>query len=158
MIYDSLKDWRRYVPRNKASEFCQAIEFLRGFTPDTENGKHVLIEGLIYANVQEYTPKSISESVVEYHKEFVDLQTLLTGTENIYYCPTAGLKEKATYDADGDYGLYEFDAAQATACKLEPGNFAIFFPEEGHAPCIQCCDDPMPVKKVVLKLHRSLFE
>ena len=158
MIFDSLKDWRRYVPRNKASEFCQAIEFLRGFTPDVEPGKHVLIEGLIYANVQEYTPKAVSEAVAEYHRDFVDLQTLLAGSENIYYCPTDGLKEKTPYDADGDYGLYEFDEAQATACKLEPGNFAIFFPEEGHAPCIACCDDPQPVKKVVLKLHRSIFE
>ena len=158
MIYDDLCSWRRYVPRNKASEFCQAIEFLRTFTPETEPGKHVLIEGLIYANVQEYTPKAVSEAVAEYHREFVDLQTLLAGSENIYYCPTAGLEEKAPYDAEGDYGLYKFDAAQSTACKLEPGNFAIFFPEEGHAPCIACSENPLPVKKVVLKIHRSIFE
>jgi YhcH/YjgK/YiaL family protein len=158
MIYDNLSDWRRYIPRNKVSEFCQAIEFLRTFTPDIEDGKHVLIEGLIYANVQSYNPKSIEEGVVEYHRDFVDLQTLLSGMENIYYCPTASLKEKTPYTADGDYGLYEFDAASATCCKLEPGNFAIFFPEEGHMPCIACSDNPAPVKKVVLKLHRSLFE
>ena len=158
MIYDFLKDLRRYIPRNKVNEFCQAIEFLRGFTPDIEDGKHVLIEGLIYANVQSYMPKDISEGVVEYHRDFVDLQTLLGGTEYIYYCPTAGLKEKTAYDAGGDYGLYEFDAFQSTCCKLEPGNFAIFFPEEGHMPCIACSDTPEPVKKVVLKLHRSLFD
>lgn len=158
MIYDNLCDWRRYVPRNKASEFCQAIEFLRSFTPDVEVGKHVLIEGLIYANVQEYTPKAVSEAVIEYHREFVDLQTLLSGSENIYYAPLANLTEKTAYDAEGDYGLYEFNADAATACKLEPGNFAIFFPEEGHAPCIAGNEDPAPVKKVVLKIHHSIFE
>ena len=158
MIYDNLCNWRRYIPRNKVSEFCQAIEFLRTFTPDTELGKHVLIEGLIYANVQEYTPKAEAEAVAEYHNEFVDLQTLLAGTENIYYCPIDDLKEKTPYDAEADYGLYEFEAAKSTACKLEPGNFAILFPGEGHAPCIACGDEPSPVRKVVLKLHKSLFE
>ncbi len=157
MIYDFLTDWRRYVPRAQASEFCQALEFLRKFTPDTPVGKHVLIENRIYANVQEYTPKAVSEGVVEYHREFVDLQTLLTGEEHIYYCPTAGLTEKTPYTADGDYGLFDFDPRQGTACRLEPGNFAIFFPEEGHMPCIACDSAPRPVKKIVLKLHRSLF-
>ncbi len=158
MIYDQLCNWRRYIPRNKVSEFCQAIEFLRTFTPDTELGKHVLVEGLIYANVQEYTPKAEAEAVIEYHEEFVDLQTLLAGSENIYYSNIDELTEKTPYDAEGDYGLYTFESARSTACKLEPGNFAIFFPREGHAPCIACGQDPAPVRKVVLKLHKSLFE
>ncbi|MBE6369644.1 MAG: DUF386 domain-containing protein [Lentisphaerae bacterium] len=158
MIFDNLCDWRRYIPRNKTSEFCQAIEFLRKFTPDIEDGKHVLIENLIYANVQSYNPKPLAEGLVEYHQEFVDLQTLLSGVETIYYCPTAMLTEHTPYNADGDYGLYNFDADSATACKMEPGNFAIFFPGEGHMPCIACSDHPAPVKKVVLKLHKSLFE
>lgn len=158
MIFDDLANFQRYIPRAKAELFEQAMDFLRSFTPDTELGKHVLIDNMIYANVQEYTPKTLAESVVEYHNEFVDLQTLLYGVENIYYCPTAGLVEKTPYNADGDYGLYEFDAARGTACKLEPGNFAIFFAGEGHMPCVECAPNPEPVKKVVLKLHRSIFE
>lgn len=158
MIFDFLNDWRRYVPHRKASEFCQALEFLRTFTPDSTDGKHVLKEGLIYANVQSYLPKPIASGVVEYHREFLDLQTLLGGEEYIYYCPTAGLTEKSPYAADGDYGLFAFDPASALGCRLAPGNFAIFFPEEGHMPCIACHADPKPVKKIVLKLHRSLFE
>jgi len=158
MIYDELASWRRYVPHRNASEFCQAIEFLRTFTPDSENGKHVLKEGLIYANVQEYTPKDISEGMVEYHREFVDIQTLLSGVENIYYVPTAALTEKIPYDSEKDYGMYEFAAAEATACKLEPGNFVLLFPGEGHMPCIAIGENPAPVKKVVLKIHRSIFE
>ena len=158
MIYDQLCNWRRYIPRNKVSEFCQAIEFLRTFTPETELGKHVLIEGLIYANVQEYTPKAQEEAAIEYHEEFVDLQTVLFGTENIFYGQIEGLEKTKDYDSEADYGLYKFDAAQATACKLEPGNFVIFFTGEGHAPCIANCDNPTPVRKVVLKMHRSLFE
>ena len=86
MIYDDLAFWRRYVPHRNASEFCQAIEFLRTFTPDIAEGKHVLKEGLIYASVQEYTPKKLAEGAIEYHKEFVDLQTLLAGTEYTILC------------------------------------------------------------------------
>ena len=97
MIYDDLAFWRRYVPHRNASEFCQAIEFLRTFTPDIAEGKHVLKEGLIYANVQEYTPKKLAEGAIEYHREFVDLQTLLAGTEYIYYSPLADLKEKTAF-------------------------------------------------------------
>jgi len=134
MIYDELASWRRYVPHRNASEFCQAIEFLRTFTPDSENGKHVLKEGLIYANVQEYTPKDISEGMVEYHREFVDIQTLLSGVENIYYVPTAALTEKSL-----------MTAKRITACtnlllqKQQPANWnqAIlfcFFPAKVTCP------------------------
>ena len=158
MIYDQLCNWRRYIPRHKVSEFCQAIEFLRTFTPDTELGKHVLVEGLIYANVQEYVPKAASEAVIEYHEDFVDLQTLLAGTEDIFYSPIEGLEKNKDYDAEADYGLYKYEAAQSTSFKMEPGNFVIFFTGEGHAPCIANCDNPTPVRKVVLKMHRSLFE
>ena len=158
MIYDDLAFWRRYVPHRNASEFCQAIEFLRTFTPDIAEGKHVLKEGLIYANVQEYTPKKLSEGAIEYHKDFVDLQTLLAGPEYIYYSPLADLKEKTPFDPEKDCGFYEFDPKFATACKLEPGNFAILFPEEGHMPCIECSSAPGTVKKVVVKIHRSIFE
>jgi hypothetical protein len=50
------------------------------------------------------------------------------------------------------------DTLPPVIVKLEPGNFAIFFPREGHAPCIACGENPAPVRKVVLKLHKSLFE
>ena len=158
MIYDNLSDWRRYVPRSKASEFCQAIEFLRTFTPDTPEGKHVLIEGLIYANVQVYTPKKLEAGAVEYHRDFVDIQTLLYGVENLYYAPLAALQEKTPFDPEKDCGFYHFDAAAGTACRLEPGNFVMLFPGEGHMPCIECSNDPAPVNKVVVKIHRSVFE
>ena len=158
MICDFLVDWRRYVPHRHASEFCQAMEFLRTFTPDSANGKHVLMENLVYANVQSYVPRALAEGSVEYHREFVDLQTLLAGEEDIYYVPTAGLKESKAYDASGDYGLFAYDPADAVRCRLVPGNFVIFFPEEGHMPCVAHAADPGEVKKVVLKLHRSLFD
>ena len=158
MIYDFLSDWRRYVPHRKASEFCQAIEFLRTFTPETPEGKHVLIEDLIYANVQIYTPKAIGEGAVEYHKEFIDIQTLLYGMEDLYYAPLSSLEEKTLFDAQKDCGFYHFDSQYAIACRLEPGNFVMLFPGEGHMPCIACNADPAPVKKVVVKIHRSVFE
>ena len=158
MIYDNLSSWRRYVPHRNASEFCQAIEFLRTFTPDIADGKHVLKEGLIYASVQEYTPKKLAEGAIEYHEEFIDLQTLLAGSEYIYYSPIADLKEKTPYDPEKDCAFCEFDPQLATACKLEPGNFAILYPGEGHMPCIECSENPGTVKKVVLKIHKSLFE
>ena len=158
MICDFLVDWRRYVPHRHASEFCQAMEFLRQFTPDRENGKYVLLEDRVYANVQSYVPRDLAQGVVEYHREFVDLQTVLAGEEDIYYVPTAGLAETKAYDAAGDYGLFAFDAKEAVRCRLTPGNFVIFFPEEGHMPCIAATGKPAEVKKVVLKLHRSLFE
>jgi YhcH/YjgK/YiaL family protein len=157
MIYDFLSEWRRYIPREKVSEFCQAIEFLRTFSPDSENGKHVLMEDLIFVNVQEYTPKDISEGAVEYHKEFIDIQTVVSGVENLYCVPIAGLKEKTPFDGANDFGLFDFDTAEATCCKLEPGNFVLLFPGEGHMPCIAAGDNPMPVKKLVLKIHRSIF-
>lgn len=158
MIFDELACWRRYVPHRNASEFCQAIEFLRTFSPDIAVGKHVFKEGLIYANVQEYTPKKLAEGAMEYHRDFVDVQTLLAGSEYIYYSPLAGLTEKSAFDAEKDCGFYHFDPASALACKLQPGNFAMLFPEEGHMPCIECMEDPGTVKKVVLKIHRSIFE
>ena len=43
---------------------------------------------------------------------------------------------------------------KVTLLPLEPGNFAIFFPEEGHMPG---CGNKSSVVKIVVKIHKSLL-
>ena len=93
---------------------------------------------------------------LEIHRNYVDIQLLLAGRETIVYRPVDGLPVTAEYDAVRDIAFYHLDENGSVALPLEPGNFALFFPEEGHLPGNGNPADS--VVKVVVKIERSLLE
>ncbi|MDD3155663.1 MAG: YhcH/YjgK/YiaL family protein, partial [Victivallaceae bacterium] len=55
------------------------------------------------------------------------------------------------YDAKKDCAFYAYNPAGGTILTLTPGVFAVFFPNEGHMPCL-AVGSPATVKKVVVKI------
>ena len=72
-----------------------AVDFIKNLTPDIECKKHILSDN-IYANVEEYTTKDVG--YFEAHKDYLDIQILLSGEEIIEYTPLVGLSVKESYD------------------------------------------------------------
>ena len=150
MIYDDLAFWRRYVPHRNASEFCQAIEFLRTFTPDIAEGKHVLKEGLIYANVQEYESKI--ESSYEAHREYVDIQCVVSGEEYIYVADIADVNEpQGEFDVKKDIQFFR-SADNSRKVLTDKDNYVILFPKDAHQPCMAIDGKPGHIRKIVVKV------
>ena len=153
MIYDSLNNLVEY-----AGVAPEAIDVLQKrlpeFTPDSPAGKSVLIEDKLLVIVQRYATKNVAESKVETHSNFADLQMLLSGNEKIGYAPVDKLEVLTPYQEQGDCALYAVNPEKTVFLPLEPGNFAIFLPQEGHVPG---CGDGSEVVKAVVKIHKSLL-
>ncbi len=75
------------------------------------------------------------KQVLEVHREYIDVQILLEGKETIGWKALEDSKDEVKpYQQDGDCALYS--DTPTSWINLEPGQFAIFFPEDAHAPVI----------------------
>jgi YhcH/YjgK/YiaL family protein len=77
-----------------------------------------------------------------------DIQIPISCEETFGYSPVSDLPA-AEYDSEKDYTLYG-DTKPQTYVTVKPGQFVIFFPQDGHAPCI--IDKP-EIKKAIFKVR-----
>ena len=137
MVIDKLENLEKYVSLNPL--FAQAVEFLK--TTDLnahEIGKVVLKEGELIVNFAQARPET--------HNNFIDIQIPLSGVETMGYTPRTDLPEEE-YNAEKDITFYKGFAKDYLT--ITPGMFAIFFPQDGHAPGVT----PDGVKKVIVKVR-----
>lgn len=145
MIIDKLENIGMYVSVNPL--FAQAIEFLKLTDLNAhELGKVVLKEGELFVNFAAARPKTKDDAKIETHNNFIDIQIPLTGTELMGYMPRTDLAE-AEYNAEKDVTFYPGHATDYLTVK--PGMFAIFFPEDAHAPGVT----EVELKKVIVKVR-----
>ncbi|MBM6889251.1 YhcH/YjgK/YiaL family protein [Bacteroides caecigallinarum] len=75
------------------------------------------------------------KQVLEVHRDYIDVQILLQGKETIGWKALEDSKaEIKPYEKEGDCALYS--DIPTTWIHLVPGQMAIFFPEDAHAPVI----------------------
>ena len=75
------------------------------------------------------------KQVLEVHRDYIDVQILLEGRETMGWKALEDvIDEVKPYDPEGDCALY---ADRPTSwLHLVPGQVAVFFPEDAHAPVI----------------------
>lgn len=151
MIADTLEQSRRYT--SLAPRFAAAFEFLRHLPADQPLGRHDIAGDDCFALVQAYPTKPIAEAKLEAHRSYIDIQFIQSGRETLLWAPLAGLAETRAYDAEKDFALFATPSL-ATPLRLRAGDFAIFFPEDAHAPGLEL-DGSSLVRKVVVKVRRS---
>jgi biofilm protein TabA len=145
MVVDKLENLEKYVSLNPL--FAQAVEFLKATDLDAhEIGKITLKEGELMVNFSQTKPKTKEEAKLETHNQFIDIQIPLSGVEVMGYTPRIDLPEEA-YNAEKDITFYKGLAKDYLT--ITPGMFAIFFPQDGHAPGVT----PDGVKKVIVKVR-----
>ena len=146
MILDKLENFGEYISLNP--NFAKAIEFLQ--TEDLQNlplGRNEICGDLVFANVVEVKPKSKSEAPIEIHRKYIDVHVPLSGNEIIGYTPLAELPFAEFVEAD-DAALYPVSLPARDYFNVKKGEFAIFFPQDGHAPAIT----DAPLKKIIVKV------
>lgn len=146
MIIDKLENIEKYASLNPL--FGQACEFLKSHQLDSlEPGKTELNGKDLLVNVAVTKPKTKEEARLETHRDFIDIQIPLSGTEIMGYTPAAACQPAdAPYQAEKDITFFEGPAE--SYLEVKPGMFAIFFPQDGHAPGIT----PDGVKKIIIKV------
>ncbi len=146
MITDDIKNLKDY---NVVSD--EVLKFINNLNVNTPEGRYE-INDRIYANVESYQRKSLLEASLESHRKYIDIQLLLSGTERIEYTNIDGLEAINAYDCIKDIIFYKRPAAEIGSVILNGRNFAIFYPQDAHAPQISTLALQNNVKKVVVKI------
>ena len=127
--------------------FAQVLDYLAATDLAAhETGKEELVEGDLAVNFVQTQPKAKDEAKLETHNAFIDIQLPLSGVETMGYTPRAALAE-TDYNAADDISFYP--GLADNYLDIRPGMFAIFFPEDAHAPGISS----EGVRKVIVKVR-----
>ena len=145
MVIDTIDKLSFYVGLNPL--FQDIVDFLK--TNDLnklEEGKHFIKEKDLFVNIQVAKGKTREEAKLETHRRMIDIQIPLSGEETFGYTPLCVLPE-LEYNEEKDIIKYDGPADTYVTCK--PGEMAIFFPQDGHAPCIS--NEPS-IRKAIFKV------
>ena len=146
MVLDRIENFEKYLSLNP--NFVKAMEFLQNSNlQDLPLGRNEICGDLVFANVVEAKSKSKSGAPIEIHRKYIDVHVPLSGDELIGYTPLAELPYAEFVEAD-DAALYPLSLSARDYFNVRRGEFAIFFPQDGHAPAIT----PTPLKKIILKV------
>ena len=147
MIIDTLSNAARYYSVHPLFE--KAFEYInKQDLKSLELDKFEISEGLKGA-VAEKEGMTAQESAAKFecHNQNIDIQLCITGPEVIGWRPRSRcLSPKGEYNAEKDVLFY--DDAPDMHFTLNDNQFAIFFPEDVHAPMIS----DRVIKKMIVKV------
>lgn len=133
MIVDTLDNLGKYVSLNPL--FAKVVSFLEeNDLNDLEAGKHFIQGEDLFVNITTAQGKTVDEAVFETHKKMIDIQIPLDNEETYGYLPLCNLPD-ADYNEAKDITKYP-GAVASTYVTCQPGEFALFAPQDGHQPCI----------------------
>jgi YhcH/YjgK/YiaL family protein len=154
MIIDQLPNLPLYLP----PDLWKSVEsFIARLDPDLPKGEHVIQKPDIFARISSYKTVPVHEGRIEAHKQFIDIQILLAGTERIDVVPLDTLLPDTDYDSQNDVQFYKTVDTPAVRLTLVPGSFALFFPQDAHCPGLTPQTENQHVEKVVIKINTRHF-
>ena len=146
MIIDTLDNLSKYAGMNPL--FADVAEFLCQNNLNTlEEGKYAIKDEDLFVNITTAKGRTKEAAVLETHINMIDIQIPLDGEETFGYTPLCDLP---AFDYNAEKDITKYGATQAqTYVTLKPGQMAIFFPQDGHAPCISSNEG---IKKAIFKV------
>ena len=148
MIIDTLSNAEKYFCIHPL--FKKAFEYINSQKPDTiEPGRYEIDDDLLKAIVSDKPGMAMEESVAKFecHDKHIDIQLCINGTEKIGWKPRQScIQQKGEYNPEKDVVFY--NDAPDMFFQLTNGQFAIFFPQDVHAPMI----GEGEIKKMVIKV------
>jgi YhcH/YjgK/YiaL family protein len=149
MILDSLEHSARYEALHPL--FAKALAFLRTVDGTQSLGRHDIDGANVFALVESYVTKPAESALFEAHRKYIDVQFIYQGRETILWAPLATMKEQTRpYEEDRDIAKWKL-VPDVTPLHISAGHFAILFPQDAHAPCVEW-GQPEQVFKVVVKV------
>jgi YhcH/YjgK/YiaL family protein len=146
MILDTLESAARYAPVHPG--FAPAFAFLR--RPDLAqlaDGRYEIDGDRVFALVQSGSGRGRAGARLEAHRRYIDIQFTVAGIEQIGWESLNTCRARAQgYDAARDVEFFTGEPVVWTA--LVPGMYAIYFPDDAHAPLAGSGS----VRKVVVKV------
>ena len=148
MIIDSLSNGEKYFCCHPL--FSKAFEYIQRQNLETlEPGNYEIDGDQLRAIVSEKPGKTREESTAKFecHDQHIDIQLCIRGKEQIGWKPRGYCAQpKESYNAEKDVTFYNDEPDMYF--QLTHNQFAIFFPEDVHAPMI----GEGRIKKMVIKV------
>ena len=146
MIIDTLDNLEKYVSLNP--HLKTVVDFIHSTDlGKLENGIHKIQGDDVFVNVQTLKGKKQEEAPVEYHRQMVDVQIPLSGSETYGIIPVVDLPA-AEFSEEKDCALIP-GVPCLSYVTARKGMFVIFFPQDGHAPGIT---DAQELHKMIFKV------
>ena len=146
MIVDKLHNAESYYDMHPAFE--KAFAFLRqDGLAELPVDRYEIDGDRLFCMISKGPGRSRSEAKLEAHREYVDIQYVITGMDEMGFKPTVDCKLiDASYDADKDIEFFKDQPDSWTS--VLAGSFVIFFPQDAHAPLVSSGE----IHKAVLKV------
>lgn len=112
-------------------------------------GKYPVDGDNVYATVTQNKTKDYDSTQWESHRNFVDLQYVISGEEKMGISPPTKLTVTKPYDASKDVANYSGEGKLYTNV---PGSFFLFFPSDAHRPNLTTGGNNAD-KKIVIKIR-----
>lgn len=145
MVIDTLENFGKYVSLNPL--FATVAEYMKENDIFTQEVGKVRLDGEdLFVNYAVAKGKTVGDARIETHNRMIDIQIPLSCPETMGYTPRKNLP-KAEYNEEKDITFYSGEAEKYIT--VNPGEFVIFFPEDGHAPCVS--DNP-EIRKAIFKV------
>ncbi len=151
MILCPVKEFRRYVTLHPL--FPAVADFLERTDLATlpEGRTDLQGDALYVSHSPQARTRPAAEAPLEAHRTYIDVQVVLEGTDTLGWSPLDACRDIAVpYDAAKD--ILFFREPPQSHVRLQPGELAVFFPEDAHAPLIGGGET---VKKSVVKVRVS---
>ena len=146
MIIDTIDNLGKYVALNPL--FADVVEFLKDHDLQAmEAGKYPIKDKDLFLNLTTAKGRGKEAATLETHIDMIDIQIPLSCEETFGYTPLCDLPAYE-YNPEKDITKYGDTPAQ-TYVTLKPMQMAIFFPQDGHAPCI--AEEP-EIRKAIFKV------
>ncbi|WP_019616356.1 N-acetylneuraminate anomerase [Psychromonas ossibalaenae] len=155
MIFGHIEDTQHNQQLPAAIQ--KAVDFLTSNNLQALSiGRHEIDGEFMFANVMTFTTSDAVDKQAEVHKDYIDVQCLISGEEKIEFCLADSTCPVAQpYDAENDFYLIK-NMNKVSEVNLSPKMFAVFFPEQPHKPgCL--INKPGELKKIVIKVHKHLL-
>lgn len=155
MLVDQLKNASHY-PFGPAWD--QVCAFLAGLTPETPDGEYPLQGEEIFARVMTYHTRPPEEAILEAHRNYADVQSVLVGGEAMEWFPAATLEVATVYDGERDAEFYRYPGPGPARVTVAPGRIVLLLPGDAHMFALMVDDTPAEVRKVVVKVRAELLQ
>ncbi|MCR4916532.1 MAG: YhcH/YjgK/YiaL family protein [Prevotella sp.] len=146
MIIDTIDNLAKYEAVNPL--FKDVVAFIKEHDLSSmEAGKHTIKGSDLFVNIAIAKGRTPDAAVLETHRNMIDIQIPIDNAETYGYTPLCRLPDEE-YNAEKDITKYP-DLMAESFIDCQPGMFAIFFPQDGHAPCISMAPE---IKKAIFKV------
>ena len=128
MIFDSLNNCNKYFETHK--NFEKSFSFIkRAVEENLPVGRYEIDGDNVFASVQEYISNFESDGSFEGHRNYIDIQFIVSGIEVMDVMSVSKAISEISYDSAKDIEFFK-NNHKAGRLVLEAGEYAIFFPSD----------------------------